>query len=288
MPVSMTGFGRGAVKVKGIRYVAEARSVNNRFCEVRVQAPKELLGLEHRLAARVRERFERGKFDVLLKIETASGGRNERKDEAAVIRRWRELETLRKRLGLKDPVRLETALAQTPVPSSFPGEEAAEKHLLQAAEEALDRLEAFRRKEGAALARDVRARAVQLRRMTQTLGGRAAKGAAERMARLRERVAELSGGRAFDSARLESEMALLADRSDVTEEITRLESHLGNLLETVETAGSVGRKLDFLLQEVNREVNTIGAKANDLGSADLVVTMKSEVEKIREQVQNLE
>jgi uncharacterized protein (TIGR00255 family) len=286
MPLSMTGFGRGVRKAGGVRYVVEARSVNNRFCEVRIQAPRELLALEHRLSARVRERFERGKFDLLLKVEMP-GDRN-RKENGAVLRRFKELEQLRKKLGLKEPVRLETALAQTAQPTPYPEEGVLQKNLERAAEEALDKLAVFRKREGHALTRDLRTRTARLRKMAGEVSVQAAKGTAQRLERMRERVKALADGRPLDPGRLEAEMAILADRSDVTEELVRLETHLAGLLSTLEAPGSVGRKLDFLLQEIQREANTIGSKANDLGVTDLVVSIKSEIEKVREQAQNLE
>jgi uncharacterized protein (TIGR00255 family) len=287
MPASMTGFGRGVVQAKDVRYVVEVRSVNNRFCEVRFQAPKDFLELEHVLAARIRDEFDRGKFDLFLKVEPR-GGNGHGLDEEQVIRRWKQLERIRKKLGLGQPVRLETVLTpstQSEVPKR---EDEARKGFLKASEQALAKLRVFRLKEGGALARDILRRLSKMKQSVDQVAEKATHTAEQRLNRLKERVSILLDGKAVDSGRLEMELALLADKSDVTEEIVRLRTHLSTLIGLLNSREAAGRKIDFLLQEIHREVNTIGSKASDLGMTEAVVFLKAETEKIREQAQNLE
>jgi uncharacterized protein (TIGR00255 family) len=284
----MTGFGRGAAAEKGTRYVVEVRSTNSRYCEVRVQAPKELLELEHDLAQLTREAFSRGKFDVLLKMERLTPPGARELDEKAILRRWRELDRIRKMLGLREPVRLESALESpsreaTPVPSAR-----RSKLFEKAARAAFGRLKASRLKEGAVLVRDMARRVRDVERNVLVIESRARGSAGARFARLQERVRQLLGGPEPDPARMQAEIAMLAEKADVTEEIVRLKSHLARLESALREKADVGRKMDFLLQEVNREINTIGSKSADLDVTDGVVAVKAEIEKIREQAQNLE
>jgi uncharacterized protein (TIGR00255 family) len=283
----MTGFGRGVVQAKDVRYVVEVRSVNNRFCEVRFQAPKDFLELEHVLAARIRDEFDRGKFDLFLKVEPR-GGNGHGLDEAQVIRRWRQLERIRKKLGLAQPVRLETVLTPSAQSEAPKREDEARKGFLKASEQALAKLRAFRLKEGGSLARDILRRLSKMKQSVDQVAEKATHTAGQRLSRLKERVSLLLDGKSVDSGRLEMELALLADKSDVTEEIVRLRTHLATLIGLLNSREAAGRKIDFLLQEIHREVNTIGSKASDLGMTEAVVFLKAETEKIREQAQNLE
>ncbi|MFH1018006.1 MAG: YicC/YloC family endoribonuclease [Pseudomonadota bacterium] len=287
MPASMTGFGRGMVQAGRLRFVVEVRSVNNRFCEVRFQAPKDFLELEHILAARIRGEFDRGKFDVVLKVEPKGAGASEI-DEAQVVKRWKRLDRIRKKLGIPQPVRLETALNNNSQSEGAFKEEEARKILLKAADQALARLKTFRIKEGEALGKDVRRRVRIMQEAVEDVAQKAAQTAGIRLAKLRERVSQLLNGKPVDSSRLEVELALLADKADVTEELVRLREHLRTLMDLVGSRKASGRQIDFLLQEIHREVNTIGSKATDIGVTETVVLMKAEAEKIREQAQNLE
>jgi uncharacterized protein (TIGR00255 family) len=288
MPSSMTGFGRGSVDGKLRRYVVEARSVNSRYCEVKVSAPKELLELEHLLSIQVRDTFARGKFEILLKTERLRPKKRSL-DPKLVAARWRELDAIRKQLGLKEPVTLEAALAQLPTGvEPDEADPAALDLFLKATERALAQLRAFRVREGKNLSRDILRRATKMETAVGRIGGSEKGTKDSRMEKLRGRISELLRDAAVDSKRLETELALLVDRADISEEIVRLSSHLGRLKELASAERSVGRELDFLLQEMNREINTIGSKANDLGIVDEVILAKAEIEKIREQAQNLE
>jgi uncharacterized protein (TIGR00255 family) len=288
MPVSMTGFGRGSVDGKMRRYVVEARAVNNRFCEVKINAPKEFLELEHLLSRKIRETFVRGKFEILLKYERLKP-RKKALDPKLVAERWKELEQIRKKLGLKEPVSLATAIELLPSPNdSDDADPQAEKFFLKAAGKALDQLRDFRKREGKNLSHDILRRALKLDQVVSRIV-EAEKGTKEaRKIKLEARISELMTEKTVDAKRMETEVALLVDRADVSEEIVRFRSHVARLKELALSERDVGRELDFLLQELNREINTIGSKASDLGTVDEVIVAKAEIEKIREQAQNLE
>lgn len=288
MPASMTGFGRGSANGKRRRYVVEARSVNSRFCEVKVNAPKEFLELEHLLSLKVRERFARGKFELLLKTERLRS-KKRTFDPNVVSQRWRELDRIRKSLRLKEAVSLEAVLRL--LPNGEDSEEIDSQtgvFFMKAAERALAQLRSFRDREGKNLSKDLLRRAAKIEAVASRIAD-SEKGTKEsRMEKLKARLSELVRDATLDSKRLETEVALLVDRADVSEEIVRLRSHAGRLKELASANRDVGRELDFLLQEMNREINTIGSKAGDLGTVDEVILAKAEIEKIREQAQNLE
>jgi len=288
MPSSMTGFGRGTAQEKGRKVVVETRSVNNRFCEVRIQAPKEMLEVEHDVAALIRQSFSRGKFDVTLRMESFRPSSRSDFDEKRMIQLWRKLDRLRKRLALAQPVPLEAILAVSTTQESSNGISFSRPIFLRAAHQAIVRLKRSREQEGKALVSDILQRAQKVDQAIHRILAQTKVGQERRLERMRLRVAEISSHQDLDVGRLETEIAILAERADVTEEIVRLENHLKKLFSLVRSKESIGRELDFLLQEINREINTIGAKAAELGITQDVIFVKSETEKIREQAQNLE
>lgn len=288
MPTSMTGFGRGSASGKQRRYVAEARSVNSRYCEVKINAPKEFLELEHLLSLTVRETFARGKFELILKSERLRPKKRPI-DTKFLKARWKELDAIRKELRLKEPVSLEAVLGQLPVGNGADEIDATAKTLfVKAAKNALVELRKFRVREGKNLSKDILARTKKLEQAVRRISGAEKTTQKSRMQKLQERVSELLDGGTIEPRRLEVELAILVDRADISEEIVRLGSHVGRLKKLALAERSVGRELDFLLQEMNREINTIGSKANDLGILDEVILAKAQIEKIREQGQNLE
>ncbi|HLG19328.1 MAG TPA: YicC/YloC family endoribonuclease [Bdellovibrionota bacterium] len=289
MASSMTGFGRGVAKGKEYRYVVEARSVNNRFCDVRIQAPKELLELEHDLAGLVRKEFSRGKIDLVLKAEPLAARKNNGFSEPVVIGRWRELERLRKKLGIPTPVLLETAVAlASSRDDRSPFGSDASRLFQKAARGALEKLREFRWREGKALVADIGRRRQTIERAVERVSHQIGEAGRIRIDRMRTRATELLNGKEIAWDRVNVELALLVEKDDVTEEVVRLKSHLKRLEELLGSKGSVGREIDFLLQEMNREINTIGSKSPDLDITGDVILVKAEVEKIREQAQNLE
>jgi uncharacterized protein (TIGR00255 family) len=297
---SMTGFGRGQVGQQGRRLTVEVRSVNHRFLDMKVRLPWADVGVEASIAEAVRMRLERGRVEVLVREQgtglvpgwLAEPGRARALVEA--------LTALQRELGMDEPLRLEHLLAVGEQMTGEPDQDSDTRwrQVEPALRQALDALEQMRRTEGAALEKDLRARITHVRALVVALGVRLPLALNEATRRLAERVHRLLGQVAaeagvntapvLDAGRLAQEVALLADRTDVTEELTRLESHLAQMEGRCAVAEPVGRQLDFLLQELSREVNTIGSKAQDAEVGRLVVELKGELEKMREQVQNVE
>jgi len=288
----MTGFGRGEAIGRSRTFTVEVQSVNHRFLEVRCRVPKRLTGLEPRILQAIQERFSRGHFDVLVLDKDLNGrGRSLKVDVPLAMQYVDALRSLQQALGLPGEVTLEMLTAQRDLIAVEESPESLDEswgELSRALAKALDALAEMRRREGEALVANLRA---HLGEVEATLAGIVERAPAliqAQRGRLRERVAELLDGRLPDPARLEQEVALLAERSDVAEECDRLRSHLAQFRAALEQPGAQGRRLDFLLQEMQREANTIGSKSADAALAHEVVRLKTSIERLREQVQNLE
>jgi uncharacterized protein (TIGR00255 family) len=287
----MTGFGaaRGASGAEELD--VEIRSVNHKFCEVKVRAPRELGVLEVEVTRIVKERLARGGIEVSLRRSGGSSGLAPRIDLAlaeAYARAFRELQA---RLGMPGPLALADVIAADGVvrlDERSVDLDAAREATRRAVGAALDALVDMRVREGEALARDLAGRLALLERSVARIEALAPQSVEHQRARLAERVQELSRGVPLDPGRLEQEVALLADRTDVTEELTRLRSHVAQVRGLLDLAEPAGRKLDFLVQEMHREVNTIGSKSQSAEIAAVVVATKAEIERMREQVQNVE
>lgn len=290
---SMTGFGQADAEDGGHRISVEIRSVNHRYLDVVFRTPRELQALEGRLREAVQERMERGRVSVV--VDWAPNGGDSaiaiRLDESLSDAYFQALQRLRERHGLTGEIEIGTMAA---LPDLFrPREEAADLETLwstvrQATARALDDLVRMREEEGVRLAEDLRLRIEVVRASLARIRERLPERLRETTSSLRERLARLLGDREFPEERLAAEVALLADRLDCTEECVRFEIHLDQFLRYLTDQSAVGRRLNFLLQEMGREANTLGSKANDAGIAQEVVTIKEELEKIREQVQNIE
>ncbi len=293
---SMTGYGAAEPSADGGRWWVEVRSTNHRFLEVVVRLPRELGALEDRVRAAVAERVRRGRVEVLVREDSGLRPREAVVDTALARRYADALERLRRELGLAEPVTLGALLALPEVvrlEETRPDPEATWETLQPVLRRALDRLVDMRAAEGGRLAADLRERLSRLEGWVERVARRAEELPRAYAQRLRQRVAELLRSldvdQTPDEARLALEVAAFADRCDVREELVRLRSHLQEARALLEGSdGSVGRKLEFLLQEMQREVNTVGSKAADLEVTRAVVEMKSELEAIREQVQNVE
>jgi uncharacterized protein (TIGR00255 family) len=287
---SMTGFGLGEAPLRDGRITAEVRSLNHRFLEIRIRLPPELVDHTFFVEQLCRERLGRGRYDVSVRMEGAALPVPEL-DLARARSLYAAFARLRDELcpGAELPL---TAIASVPGLWVAAGAESAEPSrdaLAQSLRKALDQLDRMRDTEGASLAAELRARLGELRRVVDTLREQAPAVVLAQERRLVERVARLLGGsEGLDPNRLAMEVALLADRCDITEELVRLGSHFEQFEELTEAVGPSGRKLDFLLQEMAREANTVGAKCQDAGLSHLVVSLKAEIERLREQVQNIE
>lgn len=292
MMVSMTGYGRSEAAWSGGTVTAELRSVNHRFCEVVVRLPKVLSSLEEDVKRMIQQRCARGRIELTVSF---SGGKDTGKQlslDHALARQYHTLlRELKKKLRLSGSIDVAMVAGYRDL-ISVTDRPLDEKHLLQTARrvtaDALSALDQMRRREGAMLAKDVVHRLHIVREEVERVERRAPLVAQEYFTRLKTRIAKLTELPELDHGRLAQELALYADRCDVTEEVTRLNSHLVQFQATLKSEEPLGRTLDFLLQEIGREVNTIGSKANDADIATHVVKLKGELEKIREQVQNIE
>ncbi len=287
----MTGFGTGDAPLGDGRVVLELRALNHRYLDVRVRLPEELVDQAFFLEQLARERLARGRFEVAARLEGSALPPARFSIERARAL-YRGLQELRDELAPGSALPM-TALAAMPDLMTRPAtaERGAAQVALQSAfGDALRRLTDMRSHEGKALSRELSARLLSARQLRAHISVRGPELLEAARARLRERLDRLLSdtGLQLDAGRLEAELAILADRSDVTEELVRLECHFDQFAHLLEAEGPVGRRLDFLLQEIGRESNTIGAKTQDARTAHLVVEMKAEIERIREQVQNVE
>jgi len=292
MMISMTGYGRSEEAWSGGTVTAELRSVNHRFCEIVVRLPKVLSSLEEELKRMIQQRCARGRVELTVSV---SGGKDAGKQlslDQALARQYHALlRDLKKQLRLSGSIDV-AMLAGYRDLITVSDRPVDEKGLLQTAKrvtvEALSKLDQMRQREGAALMKDLAHRLNIVREEIGCVERRAPHVAQEYLMRLKARLAKLAELPELDEGRLLQELALYADRCDISEEATRLDSHLAQFGATLKSEEPVGRTLDFILQEIGREVNTIGSKANDAAIAMHVVRLKGELEKIREQVQNIE
>jgi uncharacterized protein (TIGR00255 family) len=287
---SMTGFGRGTASASGADVTVELRSLNSRYCEVTVRAPRSLAEHETDVQNRVKDALDRGKVNVNVQVQRAAEAAPLRVDAAAASTYRRLLEDVREAAGIEEAIGLEQILKFPDVLVAVEEGDDAEgvwEATQEALTGALDAITAMRRQEGEALAADLRGRLDAIEAELDAVEETAPDRVAAAREALHERIAALFDDERVDADRLELEIAILADKLDVNEECVRLRSHLALFREALESADPVGRRLNFLAQEFNREINTIASKANDPGIAHRAVTMKEELEKIREQVQNI-
>jgi len=289
----MTGYGRGAAAFANRRVAVQLKSVNHRFVDIKIRGAALDPAVEDKVTGAIRKRIQRGAIALSLRVEGGAGGGAARPDLAEARRVVRELSELARELGIDPHVGLDLVGAQPGVMVS--GEQEDESDALAAAivtavDEALDALGAMREAEGEALAADLGARVARVRELADQVRELAKAAPSDAQARLRDRLKRLlkDSGVAVDEARLAQEVALIADRQDVTEEVVRIHSHVDQFEKLMKAGGPVGRRLDFLVQELGREINTVGSKSQSADIAALVVEAKAELEKVREQVQNVE
>lgn len=294
----MTGYGRGAAAIGregggARRVVVEMKSVNHRFLDLKQRGAPLEPAIEEKLTGIIRKALARGAVTVSVRFDGGGGQPTVRPDHDAARRALRELSELALALRLDQPISLELVCAQpgVMVPRDTEDDgEALASAVVAAASEAVDRLVEMREAEGAALGADLAARLGRLGELAEQVGTLAARAPGEALGRLRDRLSRLLEDQAGapDEQRLAQEIAVLADRQDITEEIVRLRSHIKQFVKLMNGSGPAGRRLDFLVQELGREINTIGSKSQSADIAALVVEAKAELERVREQVQNLE
>lgn len=295
MVKSMTGYGRGEAQAEGIAVTVELRSVNNRYLDASFKLPRTYLFAESALKERLQARVGRGKVDVFVNLEhTAASQVTVSVNQPMALAYLDALDQLRelgKKRGLKskvDPLELAKLPDVLTVEKREEDREAVKDAILTALEAALDDFDAMRVREGAKLQADIEGRADTIAALLTRVEERSPSIVEDYRTRLLAKLQEVLGNTQLDESRVLTEAAIYADKVAVDEETVRLRSHLGQLHEMFSGGGALGRKLDFLIQEFNREANTIGSKCADMETAKIVVDIKAEIEKIREQVQNLE
>lgn len=291
MIASMTGFGAATAAGTGVRVRAVLRSVNGRFLDLQIRCPSSLQEFEPRIKERIQARISRGKVTGTIEWEEdADRGATPVLIEETARTYITELGRLMTLAGLKGKPGLEL-LARLPgvfrTESVAPDAAETERLVMEAVDGAVDELEAMRRAEGEALARDLTARIAVLEEHLGHIESMSGDTREHIRTRLREKVEALLRPGEVNEDRLAMEVVLLAERSDITEEIVRLRSHNAQFLEALAKGGEVGRRLNFLLQEMQRESNTITSKASDAALIHRAVEVKEEVERLREQIQNL-
>jgi len=289
---SMTGFGRFEVVDSQKKLVIDLRSVNHRFCDMNVKVPRVYAYLEEKIKDYVGKRVHRGKIDISVYFESYVGQNKIVSVDTALLHSYHDaLSVIREECKIEAPIGLHDLTRFSDIFITHQEEQdqdAIWEMVLEGLTLAVDDFEAMRAREGARLAEDLRQHAAILMDCLAQIEKQAPQVAENYAERLRERMKELLGEVPIEESRFMTEVALMADKLCVDEEIVRLKSHFEELENILHEADGIGRKLDFLIQEMNREVNTIGSKANDLQIAKIVVNMKAEIEKLREQIQNIE
>ncbi len=288
----MTGYGRAVETVNGREFTVELRSVNNRYLDTTVRLPRVLSFGEDAVRQAVKAAVSRGKVDVYISLRTEGAEDAKVSLNSAVLAGYlAAMRRMAQEFEVRDDISVST-LSRLPEVFTVERPEVDEEQLLSdlltVLNKAIEGFETMRAAEGAALERDLRNRAGTLLDLVAQVEAGSAKTVEDYRARLTAKLQEVLSSTSIDESRILTEAAIFADKIAVDEETVRLRSHLHQMEHMLTTGGAVGRKLDFLLQEMNREANTIGSKCSDLALARLVVEMKAELEKIREQTQNIE
>lgn len=294
MAYSMTGYGRGEATYATRRYLIEIKSVNNRFCDVQIRIPRGFIALENKIREKITEKLLRGKVDVFVTIEDVGDGNQTVELNEGLAKAYSDaIAKIAEVTGRGDETEAhqiarfpDVLVART---TSLTPEEAAAE-LFPVLDLAIEDMLRMRTIEGQKLADDLKEKVNHFEELHAAVMLRAPLVPKEYRERLMARIEELLTDKAnlvYDESRREAEVAIFADKCAIDEELTRLNSHMAQLRETLDAKGSIGKRLDFILQEMNREVNTIGSKANDITITNYVLDMKTELEKIREQIQNL-
>ena len=289
---SMTGYGRAVETVNGREYTVELRSVNNRYLDCSVRLPRVLSFAEEAVKQAVKGAVSRGKVDVFISLRSETEEDVTVKLNTAVLQGY--LNAMRQMVsdyGVRDDISVST-VSRLPDVFSVEKKEADEdqlrQDLLQVVGAALESYNAMRQTEGAALDRDLRNRRQTILELVEQVEQGNSQTVIDYRTRLENKLREVLENTAIDESRILTEAAIFADKVAVDEETVRLRSHLDQMVSMLDGGGAIGRKLDFLLQEMNREANTTGSKCTDVRLARIVVDIKAELEKIREQTQNIE
>lgn len=289
---SMTGYGRSTSNSSIGDITVEAKSVNHRFCDTSIKLPSKLSFCETNIKKEIEKAVTRGRVDLNINLEATESSKKSFNIDLSLAKAYvAALQKLKTELSLEGEPSISDLMNVKDI--IIPSNEEADydtimTELAEPVKNALACLNKMRLDEGKNMASDIKGRLEQIEKTVCSLSARQPEVLDQYKLKLKERVEKLSEGVEIDEMRLAQEVAILADRSDITEEIVRLKSHLEQFYALLEEGGALGRKLDFLVQEMNREINTVGSKSNDSEISLSVVSVKAEIEKIKEQVQNIE
>lgn len=289
----MTGYGKGEYENELYRFTIEIKSVNHRYNDISVKMPRHISYLEDSIKKAIKEKISRGKVDVYINLDYVNDSAIDVKVDIPLALSYKNaLEELKAELNIEDNIRLNNILGMNEVVKTERkniDENLVADCLMKALGLAIEHITGMREKEGEELKKDMLIKLDHIENFLEIIEERSPFVVVEYRDKLRDRIDELlDNSISIDEERLSSEVAIFADKSSIDEEIVRLKSHIKQFISILEEEDSVGRKLDFLIQEFNREINTIGSKANDIIISKNVVDLKAELEKIREQVQNIE
>lgn len=287
----MTGFGRGKYEKDGRNYTCEIKSVNHKYSDISIRMPKFLSCFEDKIRKKIAEHISRGKMDVFITFENNSSIGNHIHFNLELAKEYvKGLQELAKETGLKDEMNL-MDIAKLPEILNLEEDENEElfgTELMIAVEEALKNFVEMRQQEGDELSQDMQKRIQVVEQKVQQIEHYSGNLVQEYKQKLETRIKELLEEKVVDENRLAAEIVIFSDKCSIEEELTRLKSHIRQFYQFTEGTSPIGKKFDFLIQEMNREVNTIGSKANCLEITNCVIDLKNEIENIREQVQNIE
>jgi len=288
---SMTGYGVGRVKTDDGECLVEIKSLNNKYCDINIKNNFQSLEIEQKIEKLIKDRVSRGKVNIIIKVENY--GLTEEKiilNEDVADSSYKNLKVLKEKYKLKDEIGIDSMLKFRDIFTIVKEEESARIWPLveKATNLALDSLLKMRGREGKVLVADIRKRVKKIQKLIDKIEKYSKSSPLDYKDKFLSKIKKLTEGLNVDEGRIELEAAIFAEKTDITEEITRLKSHLIQFDELLNSEESMGRKMDFLTQEINREVNTIGSKTGDIEVTSLVVLVKSELEKIREQARNIE
>ena len=288
----MTGFGRGEGDTTLGRLLVESRSVNHRYCDINIKLPKRLTSFETRVKEIIRSQVSRGRIDVLFRLDATGEDKGQLNVDFYLAEQYYQaLQSLKEKFQLKGEISLEMLAGAKDLITAK--EEAGDvepywQEIVPILKRSFQEMDDMKRAEGELLAKDLQQRIERIDKELEDIRQQFPSRLESYRNRLRERLQSLLGGIELDSYRFQQEVGFLAEKTDITEEIVRAKSHLVQFAMLLKGKDPAGRKMDFLLQEIHREVNTISAKVNDAEISQEVVEIKAELEKIREQVQNIE
>ncbi|MCI5629588.1 MAG: YicC/YloC family endoribonuclease [Terrisporobacter sp.] len=293
MAISMTGFGRGEFKNDNYHFLVECKTINHKYCDINVRLPRKISFLEDKIRNYVKNFVKRGRVDLYIKLDLiGSEDVNLKFDDKLATQYVNILKEIKDKFDLQDDISVMNVAKFPEIVKCEEKEEDEDLYwsmLKEALDMSMEKLTQMRKEEGEKLAIDTIERCDILANLIDEIEKYSNTVVDEYREKLNNRISEiLENPSIIDENRLAQEVAIFADKSSITEEIVRFRSHIEQLRKTVEKNDSIGRKIDFLIQEMNREVNTTGSKSSNINITNLVVEVKSELEKIREQIQNIE